>query len=136
MNLNKVKDSVLGIIIISIIVLVAINKRKKNKKEIQADMQFTSGKIMKSSMSHRGGVKIEYIYYYNNIEYQDEETMGIYSGLKDVFPNKYFPVVFSGSQPQINQMLILPEDFDRYNLKYPDSLNWIKAVVRRSQLNH
>ncbi len=98
-------------------------------------MQITSGKVIKTSMAYRGGVVIDYIFYYDDIEYQDQTTRGIYSGLREVFANKYFPVVFSASQPKNNEMLLLPGDFENYNLQYPDSLNWLKILVQGSNKN-
>jgi hypothetical protein len=68
-----------------------------------------------------------------NLEYQIEKAMGINSGLRNTFQNKYFPIVFSGNHPGYNDMLILPEDYERYNLRYPDSLIWIKELVNRSR---
>lgn len=132
MQLSKTQNLVLGLIILIAIFSIGYFRGKDYTGKIKSDMQMASAQVIKSSMAHRGGIVIDYIFYYDNIEYQNQETLGIYSGLRDVFVNKSFPVVFSGTQPKYSQILLLPVDFEKYNLKYPDSLNWLKGLVQKS----
>jgi hypothetical protein len=43
--------------------------------------------------------------------------------------NKSFPVIYSLKDPEKNVMLLTPSDFEEYNLKFPDSLNWVKEFI-------
>jgi hypothetical protein len=132
MQLSKPQNLVLGLIIIIAILVIGYFRGKDYTGKIKTNMQMANAQVIKSSMAHRGGVVIDYIFYYDNIEYQNQETVGIYSGLREVFVNKSFPVVFSGTQPKFSQILLLPSDFEKYNLTYPDSLNWLKDLIQRS----
>ena len=42
----------------------------------------------------------------------------------NVFVGEYFPAIYS---PDIDilEVLITPKDFEEYNIKFPDSLNWV-----------
>ena len=132
MQLSKTQNWVLGLIILIAILVIGYFRGKDYTGKIKADMQMANAQVIKSSMARRGGVVIDYIFYYDNKEYQNQETLAIYSGLRTVFENKSFPVVFSGSQPTYSQLLLLPADFEKYNLTYPDSLNWLNDRVQKS----
>jgi hypothetical protein len=132
MQLSKTQNLVLGLIIMIAILVIGYSKGKDYTGKIRTNMQMANAQVIKSSMAHRGGVVIDYIFYYDNIEYQNQETLAIYSGLRDIFVNKSFPVVFSGTQPKYSQILLLPTDFQKYSLTYPDSLNWLKTLVEKS----
>ncbi|WP_343675078.1 hypothetical protein [Chitinophaga sp.] len=44
----------------------------------------------------------------------------------DVFLGKSFPVVYEKGNPSNFRMLMLPEDFQKFDMPYPDSLNWVR----------
>jgi hypothetical protein len=41
-----------------------------------------------------------------------------------LYNGRSFPVIFSSTNPEKNEMLILPEDFNHFNVPFPDSLSW------------
>ena len=42
--------------------------------------------------------------------------------------NKFFPVVYSTISPKKGILLVSPADFERWDLEFPDSLNWVKEA--------
>ena len=126
MKISKKMGVVLIMLIFVTIILISNWQSNKKTKIIKANMGIVIGEITNSSSAHRGGVVINYAFHYNGL-FQNDKTMGIYSGTRDYFLMKTFPVVFSKSQPEINEILILPDDFEKYGLQYPDSLIWVKS---------
>ena len=132
MNSNKKYAILFFLIIIIIITLMNYHNAPKKRLLIKEDMQMVIGKIEVVSMSYRGGVLIYYSFIDKNHIYKNQKTLSLYSGTRGFFLNKSFPVVFSSKSPEINQMLILPKDFERYNMQYPDSLLWVKKLLDKS----
>jgi hypothetical protein len=48
-----------------------------------------------------------------------------FNGLQQLV-GRYMPVVYNPDDPRISYLLVLPEDFKRYDLSYPDSLAWLQ----------
>jgi hypothetical protein len=129
---NNKRISNIAFIIIIISLLLFYTWRANNRKNIiKSDIEFRIGKVIKTSTTHRGAVTIEYSFFYNSL-FQNDQALGIFSGLRDYFLNKTFPVVFSKKKPGVNEMLILPKDFERYNLQYPDSLRWVTELLDKN----
>lgn len=102
---------------------------KKYERTIQKDTQITNGKILSTSVSYRGGVYVEYSFEDNNGKsWETEQPMNIEMWKRNSFVNKRFPVVFSKMKPEINEILIFPKDFEKYNIPFPDSLQWVKKL--------
>ncbi len=40
-----------------------------------------------------------------------------------------FPVIYNVKNPEQSAILIFPSDFEKFNLSYPDSLNWVKKII-------
>jgi hypothetical protein len=46
---------------------------------------------------------------------------------------KIFPAVYYPSNPSNSNILILPEDFEKYGYDFPDSLNWVKQLIEENK---
>jgi len=127
---NKTKLNILFLIII--ISIIVYYKRGENHtiKEIKNNIGFATGIVLNSSASHRGGIALKFKFYNKDSIYYNSKTLGIYSGFRNKFSAKTFLVVFSLKDPNQNEMLMLPEDFNKYGLQYPDSLNWVLKYLK------
>lgn len=99
-------------------------------RQIKEDMIIGNGFVFNSKMAHKGGVNIFYSFSFNNTIVGGTKYLAIPSDLRAIFVNKSFPVVFSSSKTDLNQMLILPKDFERFDLPFPDSLEWINERIK------
>ena len=43
--------------------------------------------------------------------------------------DRTLPIVYEKDNPDNSWLLIKPEDFEYFDLRFPDSLNWIKMDV-------
>ena len=93
-------------------------------------MGISIGKIVGKQNDYRDNFYPVYRYTVANIEYS-----GTYSGSKSNsywvdYEGKYFPVVYSTINPDKSILLISPDDFDRFGIVFPDSLNWVKDKLK------
>ena len=74
------------------------------------------------------GMNLRYEFYYKNEKRTGSNSFGKIRGVVD-FENKSFPVMH---EPKlgVSQLLIEPLDFKRFNLSFPDSLNWVLPYLR------
>lgn len=130
MKISKRLSNIVVLIIAVVLLCFYFWKGQKHTEIIQKDMQFTSGKVVECKVDHRASVWIKYTFLHNNEYYIKEQSVNINLGAGNLVINKNFPVVFSNKKPEINEMLIFPKDFERYSLQYPDSLKWVKKLLK------
>ena len=63
-------------------------------------------------------------FYYGGHNYKSSHGKGGGEG-HSLFMNSCFPIAINKENPEENAVLIFPSDFERYNLNFPDSLNWV-----------
>jgi hypothetical protein len=51
------------------------------------------------------------------------------SDTKLFFVGKTFPVIYDPSHPEINNILVSPENLKAFNIPFPDSLKWTLNYV-------
>jgi hypothetical protein len=124
-----IKNSKNGIVSIIIIVfIIAFFIWRNDNKKLLSNHFYTVGKIYNPYAAYRGGINIMYTYIVNNVTYKKETTIFIKNRYLDFFLNKYFLVTYENGDPENQQILILPKDYSKYSLEYPDSLNWVKNL--------
>lgn len=72
---------------------------------------------------------LKFVFNYNGVIYKGE-TRNSYK-LKRRIDNidRAFPVAFQGSDISNAFILIKPEDFEYFEIPYPDSLDWVKEEL-------
>ena len=85
----------------------------------------TIGIIDKVYNGSKGGLNIDYHFYVNDKTLQGSDFYFISSHFINDFKNKSFPVKYLPTNPSKNRMLILKNDFEEMNEKFPDSLKWV-----------
>jgi hypothetical protein len=74
------------------------------------------------------GLELEYEFHYKGNKIVYNNPFAKFMGNKN-FENKLFPVVYD---PVLNtaQLLVQPENFKKFNLQFPDSLDWVLPYLR------
>lgn len=92
---------------------------------------YSVGKMFRVvSMPSRGTVG----YYTFNID--EEQWAGEITSarLLDLGPavfKRSFPVIYNSGDPKQSQILIFPDQFEYYNLPFPDSLQWVQDIENK-----
>ncbi|MBZ5858575.1 DUF3592 domain-containing protein [Flavihumibacter profundi] len=107
------------------------------KSKLNENHSSQTGIITKCTYGGKGNgghILVEYNYELNGKKY-----IGTYSILSSkitqgdcekAFVGKYFPLIYNPDNPANSRMLILPIDFDRISLQFPDSLMWVLQYVK------
>ena len=105
----------------------------EKKKIIRLNMDISNtGKIQKIGSKHRVSAStFEYRYYIEGKKYLNKISLGIkfQSHGSSYLMNRTLPVAYEKGNPNNSWLLIKPNDFEYFNLPFPDSLNWIKTDV-------
>jgi hypothetical protein len=125
-NLTKKNIFIAGVIICSILVFryLALQQMNVERRKILENKGIAVGIIIDYEESGDAGSSIVYSFKYNGIKYTGRRNPQF--NHRGKFINRYFPVIFSTSEPEINRMLIVPSNFEFFNMAFPDSLAWVK----------
>ena len=104
----------------------------KTKNDISSNAKVILGKIYKVHDASRGGINYDYKYSYKDKEFTGGSTIFISTYYKDSLLNKEFPVIIDSLEPSTSMILIQKLDFSKFDMEFPDSLNWIEKIVKRS----
>jgi hypothetical protein len=94
----------------------------------------STGTIVECYSQRRGGIGMKYTFYANG------EILDGHSGLIDItrkrcnekFVGKTFTVLYEIGDPENNEILISPNDFKRFQLPFPDTLEWVTPFTNQS----
>ncbi len=134
MSFKRQNDSIFIVLIIFLffVAYYYINKKYKNDNLIR-NYKLTSGTIYGFSKDGRGqSIAVNYFYIvdgtkYNNLQGVDRFFLKKYSW----FANKQFPVAYDSINKQNSKILILPSDFNKLDIEFPDSLSWILQYIEK-----
>jgi hypothetical protein len=124
------KWKIVLIIIVSAIVGLAIWRACVN--EIRQEQLMQHGRIAIATLrwtqgsTESSGSYFEFEFFAGDRKYVSATTLDktYHGGLADYW-GRPFPVMYYPSNPENNELLVLPENFEKYNMAYPDSLEWI-----------
>ena len=97
----------------------------KNQYMIKKNQQVTKALItLFDDETRRGGADNSICYFFVNktTEYIGRRHQSSFGKLRQDIVNKYAYVVYNGDDPDYNFLLLFKEDFETYNLPYPDSI--------------
>jgi hypothetical protein len=97
--------------------------------KIQGNPVFAKGIIQRVEYKNKHGYVVTYSFPINDRFMIATVSGDKYQPVRTYIIGKSFPVIYSAKEPEYNSMLILPDDFKRYNVAFPDSLNWIKQYI-------
>lgn len=98
--------------------------------EIKQHKGLTTGQITAKGGNYYRGCAYYLVYSYKvkDTLYSGEDPTPISCRNFDKYMNKFFPVVYSTISPKKGILLVSPADFERWDLEFPDSLNWVKEA--------
>jgi hypothetical protein len=115
--------------------LISDRNYKTFRDKILESPSIVFGEVIEySSDGAKHGSSIKYRFSYNNKTFNSKSSgtsffSNRYSSLQSFIDGKKFPVIFNKKDPEMNQMLIIPDDFEFYNMPFPDSLQWVKEKL-------
>jgi len=130
MEISKKTSNIIVILFIVVLLLISYLRGCHNTKTIKEDTKIENGLIFNYHLEYGGFKRIKYEFNYNNKHFENDELLNGDWVNASSLVNKWFPVVFSVKSPENNEMLITPDDFAKYNIPFPDSLEWVKQYVK------
>lgn len=134
MNLNIRNNILAGFLLIFCASIAIISIFRQNK--LDRTQRLTVGEVYHYSVGGRGnagGIWIDYFFVLDGIRiegssrYLSNEIK--YENLNKVL-NMKIPVVYSFKDPSISSLMLLPKDFTKRGIAFPDSLNWIIECLK------
>jgi hypothetical protein len=125
----NIKTTIGLIIILAFTVLIYTGLRKQNRLVVHGKLAV--GMVIGEARTYRGGLELEYKFRVGKETYTKVgSAIDLYVIAGRDFQGKTFPVLYDPEHPNNNHILVSPKDFDSFNMKFPDSLNWVKNYVR------
>jgi len=98
--------------------------------EIKRHKAIGSAKITGSRKDYRNwAFSLNYTYKIDSILYVRESSNTVSGKYLEDYMYKDFPIVYSTKKPGKSILLVTPDDFKRWNMQFPDSLNWVKDKI-------
>lgn len=117
---------ILFLVIITLIFINGSNRSNKAVEIIKSNSKIVSGRVLGISYSVKHGYEVKYEFYFEGQFYFGAYSSSNIATLKNNINDKWFPVIFKVDDPVKNQIMIMPEDFDKFGVPFPDTLYWIK----------
>lgn len=141
---KKIKNSKLTlygtIFLLMGIIVFFIRHQKLNeiarRNEMKRNPTIVVGEVQRLKKVYKDHDRFEYTFQFNDTLYNGWSNSNgkatDYSNLSGHLYTKFFPVLLSTKDPQeYSTILIVPEDFEAYGLKFPDSLRWVLKYIDR-----
>jgi hypothetical protein len=123
---KKVRIISYASVILTVILYLYFHYRKINR--IYFNGKVTSAYVYEINYGSLKGSKIviKYYYYVNGKKYYDGVDAGLNYYVRDSMLHSYFPLVYDSTKPKNNELMISEKPWQKLNLNFPDSLNWLK----------
>lgn len=123
------------ILIISFILLVIFICvfKKIDETHLLENTSLTTGTVY-GFPSGRQGVDVDYTYTVKGENFVNMEGAPNFVRINSApFVSRSFPVIYDNTNPKNSHILIHPKDFVKYNIPFPDSLNWILPYFEKNK---
>ena len=129
-NKNTIQSVLAAILIMGGILVYYHFKANNFKQKILANKDLTEGRVIKCEYLNKHNYVVDYTFQtLNNETVYGYVNGGEYRSLRNVIIGKVFPIVYDSTYPKRNAILIFPNSFKRYEIKFPDSLNWVLSYL-------
>lgn len=123
------KKSIVFCTIVVCLFLLSIIWWKKNQNGLKNNGVIVEAKILRVNFGGRSTGGFQCLITYQN-ETKEISSFSSISKGKVAFVGKTFPAMYLPSK-NILEVLITPKDFKKFNIPFPDSLNWVIPYVRK-----
>lgn len=121
------KKSVIAIIVFGLVFLFLIFLRYNRQSDLKKHGVIVNAKITMVNFGGKVSGGFECLIYYNGTEKKLSSPSSIRKGSID-FIGKTFPAMYLPGK-DVLEILITPKDFEKFNMPFPDSLNWVMPYV-------
>lgn len=105
------------------------------KKDLIENKTFSICKITSVKHYYKSDELFTFQYIINQKQYTGEYKSSKFStAIYDEIKGKFLPIVYSRIDPKNCRLLLSRDDFERFNLPYPDSLLWIYNYEKRYRM--
>jgi len=137
-KLNRIQifTLIIGVFVLLLPLIIGYFNNNMFKKKLMENSVIVSGKIMGFDKTYKRADALNYSFEYNrkvfNKAGNSNGKADDYEALFKNILNRTFPVLIIKNNPQeYSKLLIVPEDFEEYGLKFPDSLRWVLNYIDR-----
>lgn len=121
------KKSFIVVFIGIAVFIVLIIWRNTNQNELKKNGILVEAKVLRVNFGGKTGGGFQCFIKYKNEEKEIPSPSSLYKG-KIAFIGKIFPAMYLPDK-EILEILITPQDFEKFNIPFPDSLNWVMPYV-------
>jgi hypothetical protein len=108
-----------------IIVVFLYFKDRMQKNRLKTEGTIVNGMVDSMSYAVKTGCFVQYHFSVNGVKYEGESKIYVQYAKSQILIGKSFPVLCLKQDPSRNAILITPQNFDYYDLTFPDSLKWV-----------
>ncbi len=121
------KASFWGVLIIAGLFILIIFFRNRFQNDLKRNGIIVNAKIIKVNIAGKGSGGFQCSFDLNGKTFEEPTPSTIRSNRYE-FIGKRFPAIYS-SKYETLEILIAPKDFEKFNIPFPDSLNWVLKYV-------
>lgn len=123
----KNRRSFIAFLFFATLFIIALIYSSQKQKALKENHRFTVGLITSYTDAAKAfGGFLNYEFYVGQVKVTSSNRYNsINQRRSQVFVGKHFFVLYNPANPTNNHMLIFPEDFKRFGLTFPDSLQWV-----------
>jgi len=121
------KKSLIAIVIFGLLFILLIFLRHHRQNDLKKNGVIVNAKIVMVNFGGKVSGGFECVINYNGEEKKLSSPSSIRKGSTD-FIGKSFPAMYL-QRKDVLEILITPKDFEKFNLSFPDSLNWVMPYV-------
>jgi hypothetical protein len=128
--LDYLKTNWLKLMPLLLIALVVFFCSRTNERtdKLRHEGKMTFGRITKIEMGNKANIFFNYEFQTANgtvVSNSEIELLNYYN----YFLNRSFPVIYDIKDPDNNELLITPHQFEALGQVFPDSLGWVKEYI-------
>lgn len=131
--MNKIAWVLIFVIILAISIILAVRSNQKRISDILESPSYADGSLIDIRFEKGKTTIGDFTFKVSGVQYQSSKGDGRLQHLSKFVFNRKFPVIYNTHDPRKNDLLIFPSDFEKYNVVFPDSLNWIRKLENRLQ---
>jgi hypothetical protein len=119
----------LSAIIAVLLFLVTIVLRTISQKKLESEGIIVNARTLNWASSASMGRSLKYEFYFKGERIEGDTPFPQIKGLRS-FEGRFFPAIYE-PKTGLNELLIFPDDFEKYKIKFPDSLNWVRPYLKK-----
>jgi hypothetical protein len=119
---RKDKINLAVVIVVVSLMIFLLNYRGGERKFVESvpiDSLTTFGKVISVKRPYKHGIAVSYFFEVDGIKYNSEVESSRYATVENNLVGRTFPVVFKKSNPKINYILIVEDDYKMFGRRPP-----------------